>query len=102
MATKTKRNNSPTRRARPKKDPLRRGVKLPDLFVRLKGANSWGGCRDVAARIRNKGGYLYLQYRDGGKVRSHYLGIAKKSSPTNELDQAGGSGAARRAKKRRL
>jgi len=34
---------SPTRRSRPKKDHPRRGVKLPELFVRLKGANGWGG-----------------------------------------------------------
>ena len=90
---------SPTRRSRPKKDPPRRGVKLPELFVRLKGANSWGGSREMAARIRNKGGYLYLQYRDGGKVRSHYLGIAKKSSPTKELTSPAPADPPRRAKK---
>lgn len=34
------------------------------------------------AHLRNMRGYLVLQWRDGEKVRSFYLGKARKSSPT--------------------
>ena len=77
MAFKNKRKNSPTASRGRKKDPSRRGVELPPLFVKTgKRVNRWDdGYR--AVRVREKGGYLYLQWRDGGKFRFHYLGIAK-------------------------
>ena len=95
------RKNSPTRRARPKKDPPRRGGKLPPLFVAVSGRAPYGGQKYSAARLRDKGGYLYLQYRDGGKVRSIYVGRAKKSSPTDEIRTSPARAGKRRAKKRR-
>lgn len=35
------------------------------------------------AHLRYKGGYVYLQWRDGGRVRSFYIGKAPRHSPTD-------------------
>lgn len=63
-----------------------------EIFVKGVGYDTWNTpyCR---AHLRNKRGYVYLQWRDGDRVRSLYLGKAPRKSPTGssqlELDQAG-------------
>ncbi len=34
------------------------------------------------AHLRNKGGYVYLCWREGERVRNYYLGKAPRKSPT--------------------
>jgi hypothetical protein len=61
---------------------------VPDIYVKcIDPVHSW---RDPYARahLRNKRGYVYLSWRDGGTVRTFYLGKAPRSSPT---ESAGGA-----------
>jgi len=60
---KTKKHDRGKRRATPEK---------PEIFVRTK--EEWPS-RYAHASIRVKtGGYLYLVWRDGGRIRNFYLG----------------------------
>jgi hypothetical protein len=76
-------SNRPLGRKKLKKNPSRRPrparrVKLPPpkIFVRVTNDNLYPVFRP--AHLRNKRGYLYLSWRDGERVRTHYLGKAKK------------------------
>lgn len=86
MTSPTKRLGASRRRAT-KKLPSYRSIarrrvkpKPPEIFVRSLGL--WGMQDYARAHLRNKDGYLYLSWRDGKKIRTHYLGKAPQSSPT--------------------
>ena len=52
----------------------------PEIFVRIKGKYDWQGSVYAKASIRIKSGeYQYLTWRDGGQVRTFYLGRKRKS-----------------------
>jgi hypothetical protein len=76
---------------------------VPEIYVRIIGP----GMYPVMARayLRNNKGYLLLQWRDGERVRSYYLGKARKSSPTAAAptpDQVRTSSPAPAARARRI
>jgi len=52
----------------------------PELYVR--DASLPFSRRYCQAHLRNRGGYLYLAWRAGEKVRNYYLGKAPRNSPT--------------------
>jgi hypothetical protein len=52
----------------------------PEIYVRYKRAD--GFFRDCLCHLRNKGGYVYLSWREDDRVRSFYLGKAPRKSPT--------------------
>jgi hypothetical protein len=52
----------------------------PEIFVRIKAKYDWQGSVYAKASIRVKAGeYQYLTWRDGGQVRTFYLGRKRKS-----------------------
>jgi hypothetical protein len=52
----------------------------PEIFVRIQGKYEWQGFVYAKASIRIKAGeYQYLTWRDGGRVRTFYLGRKRKS-----------------------
>ena len=55
-------------------------MKSPRIFVQV--FSTYGSARHAQAHLRNKGGYLYLCWRDQGKVRNFYLGKRPPDSPT--------------------
>lgn len=66
----------------------------PQIFVgvQAKKPRVYMSTHYAAAKLRNKGGYVYLQWRDGDKVKSFYVGKRAVSSPTggsSEIDAAG-------------
>ncbi len=64
------------------RDPVDRRAK-PDIWVRSLVETRWGSDSQFHhATLRNKAGYLYLQWRAGDRVHSYYLGKAPKPSPT--------------------
>ena len=71
------------------KGEVRRGsrtakVEPPQIFVCVgsdEGGES-GSPKYSQAHFRNRGGYLYLCWRDGERVRELYLGKGRKVSPT--------------------
>ena len=73
---------SPTKQKRVKSklraDRKRSRVKpeCPEIFVKISESNY----QPITARahLRNKGGYLYLSWRDRERVRTFYLGKARK------------------------
>lgn len=79
----TERTKMIARRFRKKKGKgkARRGrVEAPKIFVAV-GRNE-DGPKYSQAHLRNRGGYLYLSWRDGDRVREFYLGKGRKVSPT--------------------
>ena|SRR5271156_2671408 len=61
---------------------VERRTSPPEIFVKcMDRDHSW---RDSYARahLRNRNGYVYLNWRDGNKVRSFYLGKAPRKCPT--------------------
>lgn len=67
----------------------------PEIFVKSVQHDTWHApfCR---AHLRNKKGYIYLQWRDGERVRSLYLGKAPRKCPTDrDQVQLAGAGADR-------
>jgi hypothetical protein len=64
--------------------------KPPTIFVAIPQADSWRPFRYVPARWRIKRGYVHLQWREGKKVKTWYIGKAKRSFPTNS--DVGGPG----------
>jgi hypothetical protein len=52
----------------------------PDIYVSAPGR--FGFPSYHKASLRNSKGYLILQWREGEKVRSYYLGKARRNSPT--------------------
>jgi hypothetical protein len=76
----------------------------PEIYVKTKRGTHypWDLTKFSLAHLRIKAGYLYLCWRDQNRVRTYYLGKAKKSSPTEsrarardrELGGAQASGAA--------
>lgn len=54
----------------------------PKVFLRLPTQRGYYGFVYVPARWRIKGGYVHLQWREGKRVRTWYIGKAKKSFPT--------------------
>jgi hypothetical protein len=77
---KTRKKSSPAIAKAPRAKPA-----PPEIYVRTSLRTfTYGHARTYAlAHLRNKGGYLYLSWRDGGKIRTHYLGKAPKASPTD-------------------
>jgi hypothetical protein len=75
-------------------DKCRTPQEPPTLFV--LGEASGFTPKYCRAHLRNMRGYLVLQWRDGARVRSYYLGKARKSSPTagEILENAGARPAA--------
>ncbi len=77
ISPSTKRSISPAspigKRSRAKRIP-------PRIFVQLDG--DWMGHLYARAHLRNKGRYVYLCWRDHGKIRTFYLGKKRNSSPT--------------------
>ncbi len=59
----------------------------PELYVR--DASLPFSRRYCKAHLRNKGGYLYLAWRAGKKIRDFYLGKAPRNSPTARAPVAG-------------
>lgn len=57
--------------------PRRVKAEIPDIYV--KTSDTWRGSY-AQAKIRVKSGkYLYLQWRDGDRIRSFYLGQKRNS-----------------------
>jgi hypothetical protein len=56
-------------------------MRTPDLYVKIKNG-SYHRYLWCKASLQTKAGYLYLSWREGRKVKTIYLGKAKKSSPT--------------------
>lgn len=52
--------------------PRRVEPELPEIFVKV--GNGWRSTYAKAAIRVKSGKYLYLQWRDGGRVLSFYLG----------------------------
>ena len=69
-------------------------IKSPEIFVRIA-VSGWRSTAFARASLRNRDGFLHLTWREAGRVRSFYLGKAKKSFPT-ETPGAGGPGPRRR------
>jgi hypothetical protein len=47
----------------------------PEIFVRIAGKYNWSGPAYAKAHLRVKsGGYQYLEWKDGARPRSLYLG----------------------------
>ena len=62
---------------------------IPEIYVRVNRSEAWGYRSQYArAHLRNRNGYLLLQWRNSTKIRSFYLGKSKKTSPTVELEGA--------------
>ncbi|HXM59366.1 MAG TPA: hypothetical protein VN950_00825 [Terriglobales bacterium] len=60
--------------------PIAKSRSKPEIFVRIKGRYDWQGSVYAKASIRVKAGeYQYLTWRDGGQVRTFYLGRKRKS-----------------------
>lgn len=65
----------------------------PQIYVRVEGSHSW---RESYARahLRIRKGYVYLAWRDGGRVREFYIGKAPRKSPTENAGTPGAGAAA--------
>lgn len=77
-------------------------AEAPEMYVKTRGSELFP--RYHRAHLRNRGGYLYLGWREGARVRTWYLGKAAKSSPTlspaelQDLVDLAGLGAGARAR----
>ncbi len=66
---------------RPKRDPAKRGVNPPRIFVEVK-RDTYSGKGFAEARIRVRCGcYRYLVWRDSGRKREFYLGKLSNLTP---------------------
>jgi hypothetical protein len=67
----------------------------PQIFVATKHGSH--GPRFAHAHLRNRGGYVYLTWRDGDRVRTFYLGKAPRSAlrpgPSSHLVRTSAAGA---------
>jgi hypothetical protein len=74
-------------------DPGIREAKAPEIFVRLASSHSWKDHDFARAHLRNRGGYLYLVWREGKHVRSFYLG--KRRNRDLQFPSSAGAGGPR-------
>ena len=94
--------SSPTKKSADSASTKSRRVKLPELYVGIAKSRNRYSDPYVRARIVEKRGYVYLTYREGKTVRTHYLGKAPKTSPTESAGPGAGPGRQRRRKKKSL
>ena len=60
--------------------PIAERRAMPELYVLVPDDSRFSWRRNYRkAHLRNKRGYLYLCWRDGSGVHSHYLGKAPKN-----------------------
>jgi hypothetical protein len=58
-----------------RKKAIAKSKAKPEIFVRIAGKNYWSGYTYAKAHLRVKsGGYQYLEWKDGARPRSLYLG----------------------------
>jgi hypothetical protein len=70
----------------------------PEIYVLATNQPGfYAGPRYCKAHLRNKKGYVYLQWKDSTEVRSFYLGKAPRSS-TTEVAPARAAGLAQLAR----
>ena len=61
----------------------KRRSSIPEIFVRCADRSHPWRNPYARAHLRNKRGYVYLSWRDGGQVRTFYLGRAPRKCPTS-------------------
>jgi hypothetical protein len=67
------------KKAKPRK-AIAKSKPKPEIFVRVPGRYNWSGMLYAKAHIRVKSGeYQYLEWRDGDRPRSIYLGKKRKT-----------------------
>ena len=72
----SRRRKTQKKRSPRSQGPSRAKQPPPAIYVKTD-PGKWHASYSLA-HLRNKGGYLYLSWRDGTKIRTHYLGKAAK------------------------
>jgi hypothetical protein len=88
----------PTKIAAPAFTPISRAAiavplreKPPDIYIRVPKSRAYSSFTYTPARWRIKHGYAHLAWREGKRVRTFYIGKAKKNFPTHQRPDLGGA-----------